>query len=154
MGSVERSIEVGVPVSTAYNQWTQFESFPRFMEGVDRVDQISPTTTHWVTSVGGVHRQFDAEIIEQRPDERIAWTTVNGPKQAGLISFHRVDATTSRIIVQMDVLPEGVLETLGDKLGVVGHRIEGDLKRFKAFIESRGAEEGGWRGTVDRPATP
>lgn len=154
MGSVERSIEVGVPVSTAYNQWTQFESFPRFMEGVDRVDQISPTTTHWVTSVGGVHRQFDAEIIEQRPDERIAWTTVNGPKQAGLVSFHRVDATTSRIIVQMDVLPEGVLETLGDKLGVVGHRIEGDLKRFKAFIESRGAEEGGWRGTVDRPATP
>ena len=154
MGSVERSIEVGVPVSTAYDQWTQFESFPRFMEGVDRVDQISPTTTHWVTSVGGVHRQFDAEIIEQRPDERIAWTTVNGPKQAGLVSFHRVDATTSRIIVQMDVLPEGVLETLGDKLGVVGHRIEGDLKRFKAFIESRGAEEGGWRGTVDRPATP
>jgi len=154
MGSVERSIEVGVPVSTAYNQWTQFESFPRFMEGVDRVDQVSPTTTHWVTSVGGVHRQFDAEIIEQRPDERIAWTTVNGPKQAGLVSFHRVDATTSRIIVQMDVLPEGVLETLGDKLGVVGHRIEGDLKRFKAFIESRGAEEGGWRGTVDRPATP
>jgi len=154
MGSVERSIEVGVPVSTAYNQWTQFESFPRFMEGVDRVDQISPTTTHWVTSVGGVHRQFDAEIVEQRPDERIAWTTVNGPKQAGLVSFHRVDATTSRIIVQMDVLPEGVLETLGDKLGVVGHRIEGDLKRFKAFIESRGAEEGGWRGTVDRPATP
>jgi uncharacterized membrane protein len=154
MGSVERSIEVGVPVSTAYNQWTQFESFPRFMEGVDRVDQISPTTTHWVTSVGGVHRQFDAEIIEQRPDERIAWTTVNGPKQAGLVSFHRVDATTSRIIVQMDVLPEGVLETLGDKLGVVGHRIEGDLRRFKAFIESRGAEEGGWRGTVDRPATP
>jgi len=154
MGSVERSIEVGVPVSTAYNQWTQFESFPRFMEGVDRVDQVSPTTTHWVTSVGGVHRQFDAEIVEQRPDERIAWTTVNGPKQAGLVSFHRVDATTSRIIVQMDVLPEGVLETLGDKLGVVGHRIEGDLKRFKAFIESRGAEEGGWRGTVDRPATP
>ena len=154
MGSVERSIEVRVPVSTAYNQWTQFESFPRFMEGVDRVDQITPTTTHWVTSVGGVHRQFDAEIIEQRPDERIAWTTVSGPKQAGLVSFHRVDATTSRIILQMDVLPDGVLETLGDKLGVVGHRIEGDLKRFKAFIESRGAEEGGWRGTVDRPATP
>jgi uncharacterized membrane protein len=154
MGSVERSIEVRVPVSTAYNQWTQFESFPRFMEGVDRVDQISPTTTHWVTSVGGVHRQFDAEIIEQRPDERIAWTTVSGPKQAGLVSFHRVDATTSRIILQMDVLPDGVLETLGDKLGLVGHRIEGDLKRFKAFIESRGAEEGGWRGTVDRPATP
>lgn len=154
MAGRTESVDVAVPIRTAYNQWTQFESFPRFMEGVDRVDQVSPTTTHWVTSVGGVHRQFDAEIVEQRPDERIAWTTVNGPKQAGLVSFHRVDATTSRIIVQMDVLPEGVLETLGDKLGVVGHRIEGDLKRFKAFIESRGAEEGGWRGTVDRPATP
>ena len=151
MGSVEKSIEVAVPVSTAYNQWTQFESFPRFMNGVDRVDQISPTTTHWVTSIGGVHREFDAEITEQRPDERIAWTTVSGPKQAGLVTFYRVDETTSRIILQMDVLPEGVLETLGEKLGLVGHRIEGDLKRFKAFIESRGTEEGGWRGTVDRP---
>jgi uncharacterized membrane protein len=151
MGSVEKSIEVRVPVSTAYNQWTQFESFPRFMDGVDRVDQISPTTTHWVTSIGGVRREYDAEITEQRPDERIAWTTVSGPKQAGLVTFHRIDATTSRIILMMDVLPEGILETLGEKLGLVGHRIEGDLKRFKAFIESRGVEEGGWRGTVDRP---
>ena len=151
MGTVEKSIEIGVPVSTAYNQWTQFESFPRFMDGVDRVDQTSPTTTHWVTSIGGVHREFDAEITEQSPDERIAWTTLNGPKQAGLVSFHRVDATTSRVILRMDVMPEGVLETLGAKLGLVGHRIEGDLERFKAFIESRGVEEGGWRGTVDRP---
>jgi uncharacterized membrane protein len=145
MGSVEKSIEVSVPVRTAYNQWTQFESFPRFMNGVDRVDQTSPTTTHWVTSIGGVHREFDAEITDQRPDERIAWTTISGPKQAGLVTFYEVDATTSRIMLQI------VLETLGDKLGLVGHRIEGDLRRFKAFIESRGTEEGGWRGTVDRP---
>ena len=154
MSTVEKSIEVGVPVSTAYNQWTQFETFPRFMDGVDRVDQTSPTTTHWVTSIGGVHREFDAEITEQRPDERIAWTSVTGPKQAGLVTFHRIDAGTSRVILQLDFAPEGVLETLGDKLGVVDHRIEADLGRFKSFIESRGTEEGGWRGTVDRPATP
>ena len=151
MSTVEKSIDVDVPVSTAYNQWTQFETFPQFMDGVDRVDQTSPTTTHWVTSIGGVHRRFDAEITEQRPDELIAWTSVTGPKQAGIVTFHRVDATTSRVMVQLDVLPEGVLETVGDKLGVVGRRIEGDLERFKAFIESRGTEEGGWRGTVDRP---
>ena len=151
MGSVEKSIEVRVPVSTAYNQWTQFESFPRFMDGVDRVDQVSPTKTHWVTSIGGVRREYEAEITDQRPDERIAWATVSGPKQAGLVSFHQVDAGTTRIILRMDVLPEGILETLGEKLGLVGHRVEGDLKRFKAFIESRGVEEGGWRGTVDRP---
>jgi uncharacterized membrane protein len=151
MSTVEKSIEVGVPVSTAYNQWTQFESFPRFMDGVDRVDQTSPTTTHWVTSIGGVHREFDAEITEQRPDERIAWTSVTGPKQAGLVTFHPIDATTSRVMLQLDFVAEGVLETVGDKLGVVDHRIQGDLERFKAFIESRGIEQGGWRGTVDRP---
>jgi uncharacterized membrane protein len=151
MSTVEKSIEVDVPVSTAYNQWTQFESFPRFMEGVDRVDQTSPTTTNWVTSIGGVHRRFDAEITEQRPDERIAWTSVDGPKQAGVVTFHRLDANRSRVMLQLDFEPEGVVETAGDKLGVLSRRIEGDLRRFKSFIESRGTEEGGWRGTVDRP---
>jgi uncharacterized membrane protein len=151
MSTVEKSIEVDVPVSTAYNQWTQFESFPQFMEGVDRIDQTSPTTTHWVTSIGGVNRRFDAEITEQRPDERIAWTSVGGPKQAGVVTFHRLDENTSRVMLQMDFEPEGIVETAGDKLGVVGRRIEGDLKRFKSFIESRGTEEGGWRGTVERP---
>ena len=151
MGTVEKSIEVRVPVRTAYDQWTQFESFPQFMDGVDRIDQISPTTTHWVTSIGGVHREFDAEITEQIPDERIAWTAVDGPKQAGVVTFHRLDPDTSRIMLQMDFEPEGVVETAGDKLGVVGRRVEGDLKRFKSFIESRGTEEGGWRGTVERP---
>ena len=151
MSTVEKSIEVDVPVSTAYNQWTQFESFPQFMEGVDRIDQTSPTTTHWVTSIGGVHREFDAEITEQHPDERIAWTSVDGSKQAGVVTFHRLDANKSRVMLQMDFEPEGVVETAGDKLGVVGRRVEGDLKRFKSFIESRGTEEGGWRGTVERP---
>ena len=114
MGTVEKSIEVRVPVRTAYDQWTQFESFPQFMDGVDRIDQISPTTTHWVTSIGGVHREFDAEITEQIPDERIAWTAVDGPKQAGVVTFHRLDPDTSRIMLQMDFEPEGVVETAGD----------------------------------------
>ena len=151
MSTVEKSIQVDVPVSTAYNQWTQFESFPQFMDGVDRIDQISPTMTHWVTSIGGVHRRFDAEITEQSPDERIAWTSVDGPKQAGVVTFHRLGENTSKVMLQMDFEPEGLVETAGDKLGVVGRRIEGDLKRFKSFIESRGTEEGGWRGTVERP---
>ena len=151
MSTVEKSIDVGVPVGTAYNQWTQFESFPQFMEGVDRIDQTSPTMTHWVTSIGGVSRQFDAEITEQHPDERIAWTSVDGPKQAGVVTFHRLDENSSRVMLQMDFEPEGLVETAGDKLGVVGRRVEGDLKRFKSFIESRGTEEGGWRGTVERP---
>ena len=151
MSTVEKSIDVGVPVGTAYNQWTQFESFPQFMEGVDRIDQTSPTMTHWVTSIGGVSRQFDAEITEQHPDERIAWTSVDGPKQAGVVTFHRLDENSSRVMLQMDFEPEGLVETAGDKLGVVSRRVEGDLKRFKSFIESRGTEEGAWRGNVDRP---
>jgi uncharacterized membrane protein len=151
MSTVEKSIEVDVPVSTVYNQWTQFESFPQFMDGVQRVDQTSPTTTHWVTSIAGVDRRFEAEITEQHPDERIAWTAVDGPKQAGVVTFHRLDAGRTRVMLQMDFEPEGVVETAGDKLGVVGRRVEGDLKRFKSFIESRGTEEGAWRGAVERP---
>ena len=151
MSTVEKSIEVDVPVSTAYNQWTQFESFPQFMDGVQRVDQTTPTTTHWVTSIAGVDREFEAEITEQHPDERIAWTSVDGPKQAGVVTFHRLDAGRTRVMLQMDFEPEGVVETAGDKLGVVGRRVEGDLKRFKSFIESRGTEEGAWRGAVERP---
>ncbi len=151
MSTVEKSIDVDVPVSTAYNQWTQFESFPQFMEGVDRIDQTSDRMTHWVTSIGGVTREFDAQITEQHPDERIAWTSVDGAKNAGVVTFHRLDESKTRVMLQMDYLPEGVVENVGDKLGIVGRRAEGDLKRFKEFIESRGAESGGWRGEVERP---
>jgi uncharacterized membrane protein len=151
MSTVEKSIDVDVPVRTAYNQWTQFESFPQFMEGVDRVDQTSDTTTHWVTSIGGLSREFDAQITEQHPDERVAWTSVDGPKHAGVVTFHRLDAARTRVMLQMDYEPEGALETVGDKLGIVGRRAEGDLKRFKDFIERRGTETGAWRGEVDRP---
>ena len=151
MSTVEKSIDVDVPVRTAYDQWTQFESFPKFMEGVDRVDQNSDTMTHWVTSIGGVTREFDAQITEQHPDQRIAWTSLDGPKQAGVVTFHRLDQGRSRVMLQMDFEPEGLVENVGDKLGFVSRRTEGDLKRFKDFIESRGAETGGWRGDVDRP---
>ena len=151
MSTVEKSIDVAVPVGTAYNQWTQFESFPQFMEGVDRIDQKSDTLTHWVTSIGGVEREFDAEITEQHPDERVAWTSVDGPKQAGVVTFHRLDENKTRVMLQMDYEPEGLVENVGDKLGIVGRRAEGDLKNFKKFIESRGTESGAWRGDVDRP---
>jgi uncharacterized membrane protein len=151
MSTVEKSIDVSVPVGTAYNQWTQFESFPQFMEGVDRIEQRSDTMTHWVTSIGGVTREFDAQITEQRPEERVAWTSVDGPKQAGVVTFHRLDAATTRVMLQMDFEPEGLVENVGDKLGFVGRRAQGDLERFKKFIESRGSETGAWRGEVDRP---
>jgi len=151
MSIIEKSIDVDVPVRTAYNQWTQFESFPQFMEGVERIDQVSDTMTHWVTKIGGVTREFDAQITEQHPDMRVAWTSVDGPKQAGVVTFHRLDEGRTRVMLQMDFEPEGLVENVGDKLGVVGRRAEGDLKRFKDFIESHGGETGGWRGEVDRP---
>jgi uncharacterized membrane protein len=143
------SIDVAVPVGTAYNQWTQFESFPRFMEGVERIDQVTPTRTHWVTKIAGVQREFDAEITEQRPDERVAWKTENGIHQAGVVTFHRLDDSTTRVTLQLDHDPEGFVEKAGDALGIVQRRVKGDLKNFKQFIESRGREEGGWRGEVD-----
>jgi uncharacterized membrane protein len=147
--NVVESIDVAVPVSTAYNQWTQFESFPRFMDGVQHIEQLTPTRTHWSTKIAGVQREFDAEITEQRPDERIAWTTENGTHQAGVVTFHRLDDRTTRVTLQLDHDPQGFLEKAGDALGIVQHRIKSDLSHFKEFIEEHGAE-GGWRGDVDR----
>jgi uncharacterized membrane protein len=149
MSQVEESIEVAVPVRTAYNQWTQFETFPEFMGGVERIEQRTDTLTHWVTSVNGVRREFDAEITEQIPDERVAWTTVDGEaRQAGVVTFHRLDDAHTKVMLQMDFEPEGAAEKIGDKLGFVKRQTKGDLKRFKEFIESRGGETGGWRGAV------
>jgi uncharacterized membrane protein len=149
MGSTTESVDVAVPVSTAYNQWTQFESFPQFMEGVERVDQLDDAHLHWVTRVGGTTREFDATITEQHPDERIAWRSDSGPQHAGVVTFHRLDANTTRVTAQMDIDPEGFIETAGDKLGILSRRIKGDMQRFKEFIEERGEETGGWRGDVD-----
>ncbi|UQI45334.1 SRPBCC family protein [Streptomyces sp. HU2014] len=149
MSQIEQSIEVEVPISTAYNQWTQFEEFPRFMKGVERVEQRTPTLTHWVTNVDGVIREFDAEISEQIPDERVAWTTVGGEvRQAGVVTFHRLDVSRTKVMLQFDHAPEGFVDTVGDVLGFVRRQAKGDLERFKSFIEARGFETGRWRGAV------
>ncbi|WP_116046797.1 SRPBCC family protein [Amycolatopsis palatopharyngis] len=153
MSAVTKSVEVNVPVRAAYNQWTQFESFPEFMEGVDRIEQLDDQHTHWVVKVGGATREFDATITEQHPDERVAWTTESGPKHAGVITFHRLDDDKTRVTAQMDIDPEGFTENVGDKLGVVDARVSGDMKRFKSFIEERGQETGAWRGDVERPGS-
>ncbi len=150
MSTIEQSIEVDVPVSTAYNQWTQFESFPRFMEGVDEIRQISDTRNHWITEIAGVKREFDTEITEQHPDERIAWKAVDGADHAGVVTFHRIAEGKTKIMLQMDFAPEGLAEQVGDKLGVVKTRTKGDLERFKDFMESRGTETGAWRGDVEQ----
>jgi uncharacterized membrane protein len=148
--NVVQTVDVAVPVSTAYDQWTQFESFPRFMEGVERVEQLTPTRTHWVTKIAGVQREFDADITEQHPDERIAWRTVDGTHQAGVVTFHRLDDRLTRVTLQMDHEPEGVVEKVGEAVGAIESRVKGDMEKFKQFIESRGREEGGWRGDVGR----
>jgi uncharacterized membrane protein len=150
MTNVQESIDVAVPVSTAYNQWTQFESFPDFMDGVERIEQVTPTRTHWVTRIAGVEREFDAEITEQHPDERIAWKTENGTHQAGVVTFHRLDDRHTRVMLQLDHEPQGLVEKAGDALGIIQKRTKGDLENFKQFIENRGHEEGGWRGDVGR----
>ena len=150
--TIEESIEVEVPLRTAYNQWTQFEEFPRFMSGVTEIRQLDATTTHWKTDIDGVKREFDAKITEQLPDERVAWTSIEGSKQAGVVTFHRLDENRTRVTVQMDFEPDGLVEKAGDKLGFLGRQVKGDLARFKEYIEGRGGvETGGWRGEVDRP---
>ena len=151
MSTVTESVDVAVPVRTAYDQWTQFETFPQFMEGVTEIRQVTETRTHWKTDIAGVKREFDAEITEQIPDERVAWKATEGTEQAGVVTFHRLDASTTRVTVQMDFEPDGIVEQAGDKLGVVDRRVKGDLKRFKTFIEDRGTETGAWRGDVERP---
>ena len=152
MGTVTEHVDVAVPVRTAYNQWTQFEAFPRFMEGVTEVRQVSDTMTHWTTEVGGVKREFDARITEQLPDERVAWTSTGGDvKQAGVVTFHRLDDSHARVTAQMELEPEGMVEKAADATGLISRRVKADLKRFKEFVEDRGSETGGWRGEVDRP---
>lgn len=152
MSGVTEHVDVAVPIRTAYNQWTQFEEFPHFMEGVTEVRQLSDTTTHWTTEIAGVKREFDAQITEQLPDERVAWKSTDGVHHAGVITFHRLDDNHTRVTAQMEFEPHGVVEQAGHKLGVVDRRVRGDLQRFKSYIESRGgAETGAWRGEVHRP---
>jgi uncharacterized membrane protein len=147
MATVEESIEVNVPVRTAYNQWTQFEEFPRFMEGVESVRQLDDTRMHWVAEVGGERREWDAQITEQIPDERVAWKALDGGP-SGVVTFHRLDDNRTKVMVQMDYEPEGFRETVGSMAGSDSRRVKGDLERFQEFIESRGSETGAWRGEV------
>jgi uncharacterized membrane protein len=150
MATIEESIEVGVPVRAAYNQWTQFEEFPSFMEGVDEVRQLDDTHLRWVVSHGGKQYEFDTEISEQRPDERVAWHTTSGKDHAGVVTFHRLDDSRTKVMVQMEWEAEGMLEALGQALGSDSRRVRADLERFKELIESRGTETGAWRGEVER----
>jgi uncharacterized membrane protein len=152
MASVVESVDVKVPVGTAYNQWTQFEEFPRFMEGVKSVSQIDDTHIHWVAEIGGMEKEWDAEVTEQHPDERVAWRATSGAENAGVVTFHRIDDETTRVTLQMDVDPDGVIENIGTALGFLERRVEGDLDRFREYIESRGTETGAWRGEVEAPA--
>jgi uncharacterized membrane protein len=150
MATLEKSIEVNAPVNTAYNQWTQFEDFPKFMEGVKEVRQLDDTHVHWHAEIAGKDKEWDAEITEQIPDQRIAWRSMSGTPNSGVVTFEKISDDKTRITLRMDYEPEDVVEKAGDAAGVLSRRIEGDLQRFKEFIESRGQETGAWRGKVEQ----
>jgi uncharacterized membrane protein len=152
MSTVTKAIDVNVPIRTAYDQWTQFEEFPRFMEGVKSVSQIDDTHLHWVADVAGQRKEWDAEISEQHPDERVAWTSTDGAQNAGVVTFHRIDDGTTRVTVQLDVEPDGPIENIGDWAGMLDRRVQGDLERFRDFIQGRGEPTGAWRGNVESPS--
>jgi uncharacterized membrane protein len=148
MSVIEKSIEINVPVNTVYNQWTQFEEFPKFMEGVKEVKQTDDTHLRWKADIAGKEKEWDAEITEQIPDERIAWRARDGAMNAGVVTFHRLSDKKSKVMLQMEYDPEGIVENVGDAVGVVSQRVLGDLERFKRYIENRGHETGAWRGSV------
>ncbi len=149
MPKIEQSIELDVPVSTAYNQWTQFEEFPSFMHGIKEVRQLDDTHLHWVAEIGGQREEWDAEIKEQHPDERIAWKATSGKNNAGVVTFHRLDNERSKIMLQLDWESEGMIEKLGSAIGQDDRQVKEDLERFKKLVESRGTETGARRGEVE-----
>ena len=149
MPQVIETVDVTVPVSTAYNQWTQFESFPKFLSFVESITQIDETHTHWTVKIAGAVREFDAEITEQHADERVAWNSVGGDENhAGVVTFHKLSDTETRVTVQLDWEATGLAEKAGAVFGVDDHVIKKDLKNFKEFIEAEGVESGSWRGDV------
>ena len=153
MSQVQESVDVDVPIRTVYDQWTQFESFPQFMDGVESITQIDDTHNHWVTKIGGVTREFDTEITEQHPDERVAWKSVDGEtRHAGVVTFHRLSDTSTRVMIQIDWEPDGLVEKAGAAVGADDRQVKADAKRFKEFIERRGSQSGAWRGDVDTPS--
>ena len=148
MAKVTKSIRVNVPLQTAYNQWTQFESSPELMEGVEQVQQLDDKRLRWRAKVGGKDVEWDAEIAEQIPDQRIAWRNTSGTANAGAVDFHRVSDSQTEITLVIETEPHGLVETVGDALGFLDRQVEGDLEKFKGFIESRGAETGAYRGEI------
>ncbi|MGN6161617.1 MAG: SRPBCC family protein [Marmoricola sp.] len=152
MSQIVQSVDVDVPVSVAYNQWTQFESFPEFMSGVEKVTQLDDTHNHWVTNIAGVEREFDTEITEQHPDERIAWRSTSGEsKHAGVVTFHRLDEGKTRVTTQIDWEPSDLVEKIGSALQIDDHQVKRDAERFKEFVEAHGSATGAWRGDVEAP---
>jgi len=149
--TVEKSVEVNVPVSTAYNQWTQFEQFPRFMEGVKEVRQLDDKHLHWVAQVATQEKEWDAEILEQTPDRRISWRNTDGAYNEGIVDFLPIDGGKTKVTARISYEPSSILESVGDTLGFMSRRIQGDLDRFKEFIESRGGQQtGSWRGEIHK----
>jgi uncharacterized membrane protein len=142
-----------VPVHTAYNQWTQFEDFPKFMEGVEEVRQLDDTKLHWRAKVAGKEREWNAKITEQKPDDRIAWMSTDGAPNGGVVTFHTLEGDATRVMLQLEFEPEGLLEKAGDALGLVKGRAKGDLERFKEYVEKHGTESGAWRGEVEQGVT-
>ena len=154
MSTVKEAIDVHVSLRKAYDQWTQFEEFPNFMEGVDEVTQLDDRHNHWITSIGGVRREFDTEIVDQFPDDRITWRSVDGEtRQRGSVRFEPLDDMHTRVELTMDVEPTGLAEKGADALGLIDRRVKGDLRRFKDYVESGGADSDGWRGRI-RPENP
>jgi uncharacterized membrane protein len=157
---IESELEVDVPVQVAYNQWTQFESFPSFMEGIKRVDQLDDKRLHWVAEVAGSEKEWDAEIVDQDPDRYIAWRSTSGDRSDGSVSFESLGESRCRITLLLTYEPSTVTEKAGSALGIAKGRVEGDLQRFKKFIESQGRETGAWRGAIshgnvgERPERP
>jgi len=148
MASLHKSIEVNVPVKVAYNQWTQFEEFPNFMDNIVEVRQIDDSHVHWHAEIGGKHKEWDTEIVEQIPDQRIAWRTTAGPENHGIVNFEPMGADRTRVSVDIEYQPETALEKVGDMLGMVSSNVEEDLENFRDFLESRGHETGAWRGEI------
>ena len=148
--SIVETIEVNVPVSTVYNQWTQFEDFPQFMASVHEIRQLDDKHLHWKANVAGEEKEWDVEITEQIPDKRIAWRSVSGVPNGGVVTFHKISDNLTRIALQMDYQPEGPLEKLGDAFGAVRLEPRGNLQKFKDLLEKRGSETGGWRGSISQ----
>ena len=149
MSRISEEVEVAVPVRVAYDQWTQFESFPRFMAGIDRVIQVDDRTLEWTATIAGVVKHWRAEITEQRPDDVVAWRSTDGAQNDGQVRFRSLGPDRTMVELQLDVEPEGLVEKAADALGVVERRVRGDLERFRDFIESRAQPTGAWRGRIE-----